>query len=51
MGRAGREPVGDKLFGQWNVLSWYRAAAVFFFALGTMRLWDFASRRDARLRN
>ena len=38
--------LGDKLFGQWNVLSWYRAAAVFFFALGTMRLW--ISRPGAR---
>jgi hypothetical protein len=39
--------VGDKLFGQWNLLSWYRAAGFFFFALGTMRLWDFTFRRDA----
>ena len=39
--------LGDKLFGQWNALSWYRAASFFFFALGTMRLWDVAFRRDA----
>ena len=39
--------LGDKLFGQWNALSWYRAASVFFFALGTMRLWDVAFRRSS----
>ena len=39
--------LGDKLFGQWNALSWYRAASFFFFALGTMRLWDAGIRRDA----
>jgi len=39
--------LGDKLFGQWNALSWYRAASFFFFALGTMRLWDTSIRRDA----
>jgi hypothetical protein len=39
--------LGDRLFGQWNALSWFRAAGSFFFALGTMRLWDFTVRRAA----
>jgi hypothetical protein len=39
--------LGDKLLGQWNVLSFFRAAGFFFFALGTQQLWDFTFRRNA----